>query len=225
MRQFRRADERGRGEHGWLSSRFTFSFADYYDPRQMGFRALRVINDDRVAAGTGFGAHPHREMEILTYVLEGELLHGDSMGHAQTLAAGEWQRLSAGTGMRHSEHASERGPVHLYQIWIVPAERGLPPTYEQKRFDGSGKVLVASPDGQDGSMAIRQDTRVYLLRPLAGETLTHELAPGRHAWVQATRGGLRLGDDALTAGDGMAVSDERELRLSGEGEAILFDLP
>lgn len=224
MRQIRRADERGRGDHGWLRSRFTFSFADYHDPRQMGFRALRVINDDHVAAGTGFGMHPHREMEILTYVLEGELLHGDSMGHAQSLTAGEWQRISAGSGMRHSEHASQRGPVHLYQIWIVPDQRGLPPTYEQKRFDGTGKLLVASPDGRDGSMTIRQDAAVYLTRLASGETVTHELAQGRHAWLQVTKGRLQLGEDAVQAGDGVAISAEREFSLRGEGEAILFDL-
>ena len=213
MRQIRRANERGHADHGWLDTWHTFSFADYYDPRQMGFRALRVINDDRVAGGTGFGTHPHREMEILTYVLSGE----------QTLRPGEWQRLSAGTGMTHSEHnADPRTPVHLYQIWIVPEQRGGPPTYEQRRFDGEGKQLIASPDDRDGSLTIRQDARVYLLRP-SGASLTHELGDGRHAWVQVTKGQLQFGDDVLKAGDGVAVSDE-QLSLRGDGEAILFDL-
>jgi redox-sensitive bicupin YhaK (pirin superfamily) len=228
MRQIRRAAQRGHADHGWLDTWHTFSFADYYDPEQMGFRDLRVINEDRVAGGTGFGAHPHREMEILTYVLKGRLRHGDSMGHTEILSAGEWQRLSAGTGLRHSEHnADAREPVHLYQIWITPRQRGLPPTYEQRRYDGAGKVLVASPDGRDGSLTIRQDARVYLARLSPGETIHHPLSDGRHAWLQVVQGPVHVGEDVLETSDGLAVSGEPELTMRAEGEAevILFDLP
>jgi redox-sensitive bicupin YhaK (pirin superfamily) len=231
MMQIRRASERGHFDHGWLDTAHTFSFADYHDPAHMGFRALRVMNEDRVAAGSGFGMHPHREMEILTYVLAGELEHRDSMGHGAVLRPGELQRISAGTGMLHSEvNPGRRGPVHLYQVWIVPEQRGLPPTYEQKRFDPAEKRnrlrLVASPDGQDASLAIRQDARVYLAELTPGASVTHELGTGRHVWLQVVRGTVFAGEETLAAGDGLAVSDEQSLtvRANGEAEVMVFDL-
>ncbi len=231
MMQIRRAADRGHFDHGWLDTAHTFSFADYHDPAHMGFRALRVMNEDRVAAGTGFGMHPHREMEILTYVLEGELEHRDSMGHGAALRPGELQRISAGTGMMHSEaNPGRRGPVHLYQVWIVPDQRGLPPTYEQKRFEPAEKHnrlrLVASPDGQDGSLAIRQDARVYLAELSPGASVTHPLGAGRHAWLQVVRGTVSVAEQTLAAGDGLAVSDEPALNVRAENEAevMVFDL-
>lgn len=227
MRQIRRAENRGHANHDWLDTWHSFSFADYFDPQHLGFRALRVINDDHIAGGAGFGAHPHREMEILTFVLSGQLLHRDSMGHTSTLSPGDWQRISAGTGMVHSEHnANDQVPVHLYQIWIVPQTRGLAPTYEERRFDGAGKLLIASQDGRDGSLAIRQDALVYLARLSRGELLIHELNSGRHAWLQVVKGGVQVGEDGLRAGDGLAISDEREFefRANDEAEVIIFDL-
>jgi len=232
MMRIRKAAQRGGANHGWLDTAHTFSFADYHDPAHMGFRALRVINEDRVAPGTGFGAHPHREMEILTYVLQGALQHRDSLGHGSVLGPGELQRISAGTGVQHSEfNPDEQQPVHFYQIWIVPERRGLPPSYEQKRFDPAQKrnrlQLVASPDGQDGSLSIRQDARVYLAELTPGATVTHSLATGRHAWLQLVRGRVRIGEQTLQTSDGLAVSDEPTLTLQAEDEAevILFDLP
>jgi redox-sensitive bicupin YhaK (pirin superfamily) len=231
MMRVRKAAERGHADHGWLDTAHTFSFADYHDPAHMGFRALRVINEDRVAPGTGFGAHPHREMEILTYVLAGALEHRDSMGHGSVLGPGELQRISAGTGVLHSEYnPDEDRPVHFYQVWIVPDRRGLPPSYEQKRFDAAGKrnalQLVASPDGRDGSLSIRQDARVYLAELSPGAVVTHELGHGRHAWVQVVRGRARVGGQALAASDGLAVSDEPALvvRAEEESEVMVFDL-
>ncbi|MCA9678085.1 MAG: pirin family protein, partial [Myxococcales bacterium] len=188
MLNLRRSDERGHAVHGWLDSHHTFSFADYYDPAHMGFRALRVINEDRVAGGTGFGAHPHRDMEILTYVLDGEIAHKDSMGNGSVIRPGELQRMSAGTGVRHSEHnASRTAPLHFLQIWIMPDRAGHPPSYEQRAFPEAERRgalrLVASPDGADGSLTIHQDTRLYAGLLDGDEAATLALAAGRHAWV------------------------------------------
>jgi redox-sensitive bicupin YhaK (pirin superfamily) len=232
MLQVRKAQERGHANHGWLDTYYTFSFADYYDPAQMGFRPLRVMNEDRIAPAMGFGMHGHRDMEIVTYVLEGELEHKDSLGNGDVLRPGEFQRMSAGTGVRHSEfNPSSTAPVHLYQIWLLPEAKGLTPSYEQKFFDASekrGKLrLVASPDGAEGSLAIHQDARIYLALLEPGETVSHSLGDGRHAWLQVLRGTVSAGGNSLEAGDGLAVSDERSLVISGEraAEVMLFDLP
>lgn len=230
MIAIRPGHERGHFNHGWLDTYHTFSFADYHDPAHMGFRALRVINEDRVAPGQGFGMHPHRDMEIITYILEGELEHADSMGHGSVIRAGEFQRMSAGSGVLHSEaNPSATAPVHLYQIWIKPDVKGIKPEYEQRDFGnvGQGLRLVASPDGQDGSMRIHQDARLYLGRLDAARPLTHELAQGRQAWVQVSRGEVTLNSRRLCAGDGAAVSSETSLtlRAASPAEVLLFDLP
>jgi redox-sensitive bicupin YhaK (pirin superfamily) len=231
MMAIRRAEERGHLDHGWLDTRHTFSFADYHDPRFMGFRDLRVINEDRVRAGEGFGTHPHRDMEIVTYVLEGELAHRDSLGNGSTIRPGEVQRMSAGTGIRHSEfNGSRERPVHFLQIWILPEREGLPPGYEQKAFPAAerrGRLrLLASADGAEGSVRIGQDVALLgaLLAP--GEEVTRTIAPGRHAWVQVARGDVELNGAALGAGDGAAVSDERALaiRARTDAEVLVFDL-
>jgi redox-sensitive bicupin YhaK (pirin superfamily) len=231
MKQIRQAAQRGQTRIDWLDSRHSFSFGDYEDPSQMGFRSLRVINEDWVAPGQGFGMHPHRDMEIVTYVLEGELQHRDSMGHGETLRAGELQRMTAGTGIRHSEfNPSPAQPVHLYQIWLLPRQRGLTPSYEQKAFPPEGRrgrfQLVASPDGQDGSLKIEQDARILLAALPAGQSLRQELPEGRHAWVQVLRGELELNGKALTAGDAAALSNEAalDLRASADAELMWFDL-
>src|SRR5258708_34798131 len=233
MMQIRQAAERGQTRIDWLDSRHSFSFGDYQDPSQMGFRALRVINEDWVAPGAGFGMHPHRDMEIVTYVLEGELQHRDSRGRGETLRAGELQRMTAGTGIRHSEfNPSPAQPVHLYQIWLLPRQRGLTPSYEQKAFPPGGRLgrfqLVASPDGQDGSLTIQQDARILLATVPAGQSLRQELPAGRHAWVQVLRGELELNGKALAAGDAAALSDEPALDLrvtaSADAELMWFDL-
>lgn len=229
MRQLRRAGERGGADHGWLDTRHSFSFADYHDRRHMGFRSIRVINEDVVAPGTGFGMHPHRDMEIVTHVLSGRLQHRDSMGNGAVIEPGELQRITAGTGMLHSEvNPDPREPVHLYQIWLLPAERGLTPSWEQKRFDfvSGGWTLVASPDGADGSLTIRQDARLLIGRFARGDELRLDLAPGRHAWVQVTRGEAEVDGTTLSAGDGLAVSEEQAIvvRGLGDGEVLLFDL-
>jgi len=229
MITIRRSQERGHFNHGWLDTYHTFSFADYYDPAHMGFRDLRVINEDRVAPGQGFGMHPHRDMEIITYILHGELQHADSMGNGSVIRAGEFQRMSAGSGVMHSEaNPSATQPVHLYQIWIKPDVKGIKPEYEQRDFDGAGQglQLMASPDGQDGSMRIHQDARLYLGRLEADRPLTHKLAMGRHAWVQVTRGEIALNGQRLKAGDAAAVSSEATLTLlsSAPAEVLLFDL-
>jgi redox-sensitive bicupin YhaK (pirin superfamily) len=189
MIRVRRASERGHFDHGWLDTFHTFSFARYYDPGHMGFRSLRVINEDRVAPGRGFGTHPHEDMEIVTYVLSGALAHRDSLGTGSTIRPGELQRMTAGTGITHSEfNPSDAEPVHLYQIWLLPEREGLEPSYEQRAFPEDERRnrlrLVASPDGQDGSLSIRQDARLYLATLDGGREASHELAPGRHAWVQ-----------------------------------------
>jgi len=228
----RRADERGHADHGWLDTWHTFSFSDYYDRRFMGFRVLRVINEDFVAPGRGFPTHAHRDMEIITYVLEGALEHRDSLGTGSVIRPGDVQRMSAGTGVRHSEaNPSADEPVHLLQIWIEPAREGIAPGYEQKAFadeDKRGRLrLVASPDGAEGSVTIHQDVRLYatLLEP--GQQVVHELRPGRHAWVHVARGTLTLNGEHLGAGDGAAASRESPLALIGDkdAEALLFDLP
>jgi redox-sensitive bicupin YhaK (pirin superfamily) len=231
MIKIRKADERGHADHGWLDSRHTFSFANYHDPDFMGFRSLRVINEDRVEPGQGFGTHGHSDMEIISYVLEGALEHRDSMGTGSVIRPGEFQKMSAGTGIEHSEfNASKMDPVHFYQIWIYPDRRGLKPDYQQKAFPlgdrGGALRLVASKDGQEGSIIIHQDARVYAgLVGKARETV-HPLAKDRFAWVQVARGEVRLNGQELGPGDGAAVSREKELKLSSkkEGEILLFDL-
>jgi len=231
MLMIRRAGERGHFNHGWLDSYHTFSFADYYDPKWMGFRSLRVINEDRVAPGQGFGTHPHRDMEILTYVLEGGLRHRDSMGNGEVIHPGEVQRMTAGTGVAHSEfNDSKSEPVHLLQIWILPERKGLTPGYEQKFFadeEKRGRLrLVASPEANDGSVKIHQDVKLYASLLGAGETVTHPLAAGRAAWVQVARGSVTLNGHALGQGDATAVTDEAAVKLAGvkDAEVLLFDL-
>lgn len=220
-------------EHGWLSSRHTFSFADYYDPRYMGFRALRVINEDWVQPSEGFDTHPHRDMEIITYVLDGALEHKDSLGTGSVIRPGEVQRMTAGTGVLHSEfNHSKTSPVHLLQIWLLPEKRGLKPSYEQKNFPVSereGKLrLIASHDGRDGSVTVNQDVELYAGILAPGEKASKSLAPGRHAWIQLASGRLSLNGEELQAGDGVAVSDETKLDfMAGAGEKsefLVFDL-
>ena len=231
MLQIRRSGERGHFNHGWLDTYHTFSFADYYDPAAMGFRSLRVLNEDRVAPGQGFGMHGHRDMEIVTLVLEGALEHRDSMGNGEVLRPGEFQRMTAGTGIRHSEfNPSTTEPVHLYQIWLLPERAGLTPSYEQRAFnldEAQGRLLlVASPDGRDGSLTIRQDAFLYQSRLRGGQAVRHELAPGRSAWLQVLRGEVTLNDRALAAGDGVAITGEPTILVAGvqPAEVLLFDL-
>jgi redox-sensitive bicupin YhaK (pirin superfamily) len=231
MIRIRKSSERGRFDHGWLDTRHTFSFGDYYDPEQMGFRSLRVMNEDRVRPGTGFGAHGHKDMEILSYVLEGALEHRDSLGNGSVLRPGELQRMTAGTGVRHSEfNPSPTESVHFYQVWLLPQRRGLPPGYEQlscPEEERRGRLrLVASPDGRDGSLTIHQGAAVHLASLSAGQTVHHPLRPGRHAWLQVLRGSVGLNGLPLSAGDGAAVSDEEglEIRADGPAEVMLFDL-
>jgi redox-sensitive bicupin YhaK (pirin superfamily) len=231
MIQVRPAGERGRASHGWLESRHTFSFADYWDPAHMGFRALRVINEDRVQPGRGFGSHPHRDMEIISYVLEGGLEHRDSMGHGSVIVPGDVQRMSAGTGVAHSEfNASRDEIVHFLQIWIVPERRGLPPSYEQRRFADDEKKnrfrLVASRDGRDASVTVHQDAELWVALLEPGIRVAHALAPGRHAWLQVTRGKVLVNGVALATGDGAAVAQESsvEVEASDAAEVLLFDL-
>jgi redox-sensitive bicupin YhaK (pirin superfamily) len=232
MIEKRPANERGGGDHGWLNTRHTFSFNDYYDPEQSGFRVLRVINEDRVQPGQGFGTHGHRDMEIISYVLEGELEHMDSLGHCSVLRPGEFQRMTAGTGVQHSEfNPSEAQPVHFYQIWLLPDRRGHEPSYEQKSFpeaERKGKLrLVASPNGRDGSLTIHQDAEVFLSSLERGQQVTHFLRSGRYAWLQILRGAVQLNGTALSPGDGAAVWNEKSLTItaSGPAELMLFDLP
>jgi len=227
----RPAEERGRADFGWLDSRHTFSFGEYYDPRYMGFRALRVINEDRVKPGYGFGTHPHRDMEIISYVLEGALAHKDSMGTGSVIRPGDVQRMSAGTGVLHSEmNPSPNEPVHFLQIWLMPDERGIPPSYEEKRFENADKQgrlrLVAARDARDGALAIHQDVDLYAGVFKAGEGASFELRPGRHAWLQVARGAVTLNGHMLNQGDGAAVSDENALDLQAteDAEILVFDL-
>jgi quercetin 2,3-dioxygenase len=231
MITLRRAEERGHFNFGWLDTYHTFSFDQYYDPRFMGFRALRVINEDRVAAGRGFPTHPHRDMEIITYVLEGALEHKDSMGNGSMIRPGEVQRMSAGTGITHSErNGSASEPVHLLQIWILPGRQGIEPGYEQKMYGDEEKLgvlrLIASEDGRDGSVRIHQDARIYATLLDAGQEIAYELPAERHAWLQVARGGVTLNGQTLKQGDGAAVSEEQSLRIVGDeaAELLLFDL-
>ena len=231
MMKIRRSHERGHADHGWLDTRFTFSFADYFDPEHVQFRTLRVMNDDRVAGGGGFPTHPHRDMEIVTYVLEGALEHRDSMGNGSIIKPGDVQYMSAGSGVTHSEfNASETEPVHLYQIWMFPEKKGLKPQYDQKNFSAAekrGKLrLVASPDGRDGSVKIRQDNDLYVTVLGSGESVKHQLEPDRHAYVQVARGSVKLNGEKLEAGDGVALSEEASIELTGvnDAEVLLFDL-
>src|SRR5690349_5609328 len=227
----RRSNERGQTKLAWLDSRHTFSFGDYHDPQHMGFSHLRVINDDRVVPGAGFGTHSHRDMEIITYVLEGALAHADSMGNRSTIVPGDVQRMSAGTGVTHSEFNGQRDrPVHFLQIWLLPDRRGLTPGYEQKAIPEAEERgvlrLVASRDGREGSVTIHQDADLYASRLLPGERVKHALAEGRHAWLQVVSGRVELNGTALGAGDGAAVSQETGLEVVALDPAhfLLFDL-
>jgi len=230
MDAIRRSAERGLADHGWLRSFHSFSFADYHDPRHMGYGALRVINEDRVKPGTGFGTHGHRDMEIISYVLEGALAHRDSMGNGSTIVPGDVQRMSAGSGVRHSEFNHETAKVtHFLQIWIVPSAQGIPPSYEQKHFtaeDKRGRLrLIASPDGAEGSVTLHQDARVYAGLFDGTERARHALAPGRMAYLQMARGALQVNGQRLETGDALKT-DAATLELdAGEGaEVLLFDL-
>lgn len=232
MIKIRRSDERGKANYGWLDTNYTFSFSNYYDPRFMGFRALRVINEDTIAAGQGFGTHGHADMEIITYVTRGALAHKDSTGGEEVLRPHEVQRMTAGTGIRHSEYnASDAEDAHLLQIWILPEKEGLTPGYEQTFFaaeDKKGRLkLVASRAGSEGSVTIHQDVALYSSILAAGETVSHALADGRHAWMQIIKGALEINGESLEQGDGAAVSDETKLEiksLAGDTEFLLFDL-
>ena len=231
MMTVRRANERGHAQHGWLDSHHTFSFADYYDPAHMGFRALRVINEDRVAPGQGFGRHGHRDMEIISYVLEGALEHKDSMGTGEVIKPGDVQRMSAGTGVMHSEfNASKTEPVHFLQIWVQPDQRNLTPSYEQKTFPPEEKTgvlrRVASPDGRDRSVTIHADATLYAGLFDKAQTSELALADGRHAWVHVVRGTASINGTQLSAGDAIALSEERTVRIEGidASEVLVFDL-
>ena len=228
MIALRPAEERGHTRLSWLDSRHSFSFDRYYDPRHMGFRVLRVINEDRVDPGQGFGTHPHRDMEILTFVLEGALEHKDSLGNGSVIRPGDVQRMTAGTGISHSEfNPSRTEPVHFLQVWILPERPGLEPSYEQRSFPAAGLRLVGSRDGREGSVRIHQDVLVYVARLSPGEEVVHALAPGRHAWIQMARGAAQVNGMRLAAGDGAALSEERWVTLRGVdgAEALVFDLP
>jgi redox-sensitive bicupin YhaK (pirin superfamily) len=230
--RIRRHDERGVAEHGWLSSRHSFSFAGYYDPEHMGFRALRVINDDRVQPGQGFGTHPHRDMEILSFVVEGELEHKDSLGNGSVIRPGEVQRMSAGTGILHSEfNPSREKTVRFLQVWIEPEREGIDPGYEQRWFpldEHRGRlVLIASPDGRDGSLVVHQDVAVYRGLIGGGGRVDHAMDPGRHAWVQVVSGEVEVAGHRLVEGDGLAVSEVDRFDIVGvtnDADVILFDL-
>jgi redox-sensitive bicupin YhaK (pirin superfamily) len=231
MITIRKANDRGHANHGWLDSYHTFSFADYYDPTFMGFRDLRVINEDRVAPKQGFGKHPHRDMEIITYVLDGALEHRDSMGNSAVMRPGEVQRMTAGTGVSHSEYNhSDREPVHLLQIWILPDTQNLEPGYEQKAYSDAekrGKLrLIASQDGRDGSVTVHQDLNLYATILGNGEQVSLALKGDRHIWVQVARGSIVLNGQRLEQGDAAAVSQEDVLDLTGkeDAEVLMFDL-
>lgn len=231
MFQVRGAADRGHANHGWLDTWHTFSFADYQDSRHMRFRSLRVMNEDRVAAGQGFGTHPHHDMEIVTYVLSGALEHKDSMGNGEILRPGEFQRMTAGTGITHSEfNPSKTEPVHLYQIWLFPERSGLTPSYEQKAFPVDDRVnqlrLVASRDAAEGSLTIHSDARIYLSSLNDGHELQQQLPHGRFAWLQVLRGGVSVNSIRLSSGDGVSISDESLLTIGADSdsEIMLFDL-
>jgi len=231
MLTIRRATDRGHATHGWLDSFHTLSFADYNDPKHMGFRALRVINEDRVQPGQGFGTHGHRDMEIVSYVIEGAIEHSDSMGTGSVIRPGDVQRMSAGTGVRHSEfNASKTELVHFLQIWILPERGGIAPSYEQKTFADAEKRdrlrLVASPDAAEGSVTLHANARIFATLLGAGAKVEHTVAAGRHAWIQVVKGAIRVGDALLHAGDGASTSDAGVLALVGveSAEALVFDL-
>ena len=232
MIELRRGAERGYADHGWLKSFHSFSFAGYHDPRHMGFGPLRVINEDRVRAGSGFGKHGHRDMEIISYVLEGALAHQDSMGNGSTIVPGDVQRMSAGTGVQHSEFNHDKtAATHLLQIWIEPARQGIAPSYEQKHFDAASKRgrlrLIASAEGAEGSVTVHQDARLYAALLEGAERATHALAPGRRAYVHVARGTLEVNGKGLQAGDALKARDVAQIVLEkGAGaEVLLFDLP
>ncbi|OLB22424.1 MAG: quercetin 2,3-dioxygenase [Acidobacteriales bacterium 13_2_20CM_55_8] len=231
MITIRPSKQRGGGDHGWLNTRHSFSFDTYYDPRFMGFRSLRVINEDVVQPGHGFPMHPHRDMEIITYVLEGALEHQDSLGTGSVIRPGDGQRMSAGKGIRHSEkNPSLSDPAHLLQIWILPERPGLEPSYEQKAFpeeEKRGKLrLIAAPGGEDDSVTIHQDAKLYVSLLEPGEEVSHQLGKGRHAWLQVAKGTVDLDGNSLTQGDGAAISNEQKLSVKGleSAEILLFDL-
>ena len=226
----RRSEERGHANHGWLDSYHTFSFADYYDPAHMGFRSLRVINDDTVAPGGGFGTHPHRDMEIITYILSGELEHKDSLGNGRVIRTGEVQYMAAGTGVQHSEfNPSEKNPVHLLQIWIQPDHKNAKPRYEEKSLvkAKTGVLhLVASKTGRENSIAINQDAELFLAKLEPGDSVEHTLRPERHAWIHIAEGAVELNGQKLSAGDAVAFSEEAKLKLTAteKSQVLLFDL-
>ena len=232
MIRLRPSNARGHFDHGWLDTYHTFSFGDYHDPQWMGFRSLRVINEDRVAPGGGFGMHPHRDMEIITVILEGALEHRDSLGSGSVIRPGDVQRMSAGTGIEHSEfNHSKTEPVHLLQIWILPERKGLKPSYEEKNFkpeEFRGKLrLIASRDGHNGSVTIHQDAELYSAKLDVGQTVQHQLKPLRHAWLQVARGKVLLNEKtSLNAGDGASISEEASLKITANepAEFLLFDL-
>jgi quercetin 2,3-dioxygenase len=231
MIQIHKSSERGHADHGWLDSRFSFSFAEYFDPQHLQFRTLRVMNDDHIAGGGGFPTHPHRDMEIVTYVLKGALEHKDSMGNGSVIRPGDVQYMSAGTGVAHSEfNASDKETVHLYQIWMFPDKKNYAPAYDQKHFsedEKRGKLrLVVSSDGRDGSVKIRQDNELYATVLGPGETVKHEIKADRYAYVQVARGSVTLNGKKLETGDGAAISEEKSLQLTGvkDAEVLLFDL-
>jgi quercetin 2,3-dioxygenase len=227
----RKAEDRGRSQISWLDSHHTFSFSDYYDPRHMGFRSLRVINDDTVAPGGGFGKHGHRDMEIVTYVLEGALEHSDSLGTGSVIRPGDVQKMSAGSGILHSEfNHSKTEPVHFLQIWLMPDRNGIAPRYEQLHFPREAKLgkllLVASNEQRDGLIHLQQDAQLYVTMLEAKQRVEHTLATGRHAWIHVARGAAHVNGQSLQAGDGVAISAESKIEISGatEAEVLLFDL-
>jgi len=232
MITLRPADERGHADHGWLNSYHTFSFANYYDPKHMGFRSLRVLNDDRVAPGKGFGAHGHRDMEIISYVMEGSLAHKDSMGNGSTIRPGDVQRMSAGTGVRHSEkNSSPTEAVHLLQIWILPHTVGLDPSYEQKAFTEDDRRnnlrLIASSDGKEGSVVIHQDASLYASIIEQGANVTHLMPETRYGWLQVARGAVDVNGEPADQGDGAVIVGESKIEIAARepAEILLFDLP
>lgn len=231
MFTIRRSEDRGHADHGWLNSYHTFSFAGYRDPNHMGFRSLRVMNEDRVAAGQGFGTHAHNDMEIVSYVLDGELEHKDSMGNGEVLRPGEFQRITAGTGITHSEfNPSAENATHFYQIWLLPERKGIEPSYEQKAFDPSGRKnqlqLVASREAKNGSLLIHQNANIFLADLESGKELTFEIPSGRHVWLQVLRGSVEAVGHVLHTSDAMAVSDEAilDIKAMTNAELMLFDL-
>jgi quercetin 2,3-dioxygenase len=231
MLTIRRSTERGQADHGWLQARHSFSFANYYDPQQMGFRSLRVINEDTIAAGAGFGTHPHRDMEIITYVLSGAIAHQDSMGNGSTIQPGDMQRMSAGTGITHSEfNPNPDSPTHLLQIWIEPAQTGMPPSYEQKSFPPETKQdqlkLLVSQDGRDDSVTVHQDMNLYGTILTAGASVSMPTAVDRHYWVQVAQGRVVVNGAALAQGDAIALTQETALTIAATelAEVLVFDL-